>query len=84
MCNLNISQPYRPPRPVKGIALVLLREIKWIGKNWIDLTQDRDWWRTLLYMVTNLRVQCNAAKFVSSYTTGGFSRKAQLHAVGYI
>jgi hypothetical protein len=33
-----------------------LREIKWGGMDWIDLTQDRDWWRALVNTVTNLRV----------------------------
>jgi hypothetical protein len=33
-----------------------LREIGWGGKDWIDLAQDRDWWRALLNMVMNLWV----------------------------
>jgi hypothetical protein len=33
-----------------------LREIECYGMDWIDLTQDRDKWRTLLNMVINLRV----------------------------
>jgi hypothetical protein len=33
-----------------------LREIGWAGMDWIDLTQDRDHWRTLVNMVMNLRV----------------------------
>jgi hypothetical protein len=32
-------------------------------------------------MVMNLRVQQNVGKFLSNCTTGGFSRRAQLHAV---
>jgi hypothetical protein len=31
--------------------------------------------------VTNLRVPYNVGKFLSSCTTGGFSRRAQLHEV---
>jgi hypothetical protein len=31
----------------------------------------------------SLRVPENAGKFFSSYTTGGFSRRAQLHGVSY-
>jgi hypothetical protein len=31
-----------------------LREIGWDGMDWIDLTQDRDWWRALVNTVMNL------------------------------
>jgi hypothetical protein len=33
-----------------------LREIWWGGMDWIDLAQDRDQWRALVNVVTNLRV----------------------------
>jgi hypothetical protein len=33
-----------------------IREIGWDGMDWIDLTQDRDQWRTLVNTVMNLRV----------------------------
>jgi hypothetical protein len=33
-----------------------LREIGWGGMDWIDLDQDRDWWRALVNTVMNLRV----------------------------
>jgi hypothetical protein len=33
-----------------------LREIGWVGRDWIELTQDRDQWRVLLNTVMNLRV----------------------------
>jgi hypothetical protein len=33
-----------------------LREIRWDGMDWIDLTQDRDQWRALMNTVMNLRV----------------------------
>ena len=33
-----------------------LKEIKWEGKNWIELTQDRDKGQALANMVMNLQV----------------------------
>jgi hypothetical protein len=33
-----------------------LREIGWDGMDWIDLTQERDQWRSLVNTVMNLRV----------------------------
>jgi hypothetical protein len=47
--------------------------------DWIDLAQDRDQWRAVVNTVMNLSVVKNAGKFLSSYTIGSFSRKAQLH-----
>jgi hypothetical protein len=32
-----------------------IREIGWKGVKWIDLTQNRDWWHTLVSMVMNLQ-----------------------------
>jgi hypothetical protein len=61
-----------------------LREIGWGGAEWIDLTQDRVWWRALVNMVMNLWVPQNVGKFLSSCTTSGLSRKAQLHEVGWL
>jgi hypothetical protein len=58
-----------------------LRDIEWGGLDWIDLAQDRDRWRPLVNVVINLRVPLNVGKFLSDCTTGGFSRKAQLHGV---
>jgi hypothetical protein len=33
-----------------------LREIGWGSVDWIQLVQDRDWWRALVNTVMNLRV----------------------------
>jgi hypothetical protein len=61
-----------------------LREIGLGDMDWIDLAQVRDWWRALVTTVMNLRVPKNFGKFFSNCTTGGFSRRAQLHEVSYI
>jgi hypothetical protein len=47
--------------------------------DWIDLAQDRDQWRALVSTVMNLLVLLNVEIFFSSFTTGGFSRSAQLY-----
>jgi hypothetical protein len=33
-----------------------LREIEWDGVDWIEIAQDRDQWKALVYTVLNLRV----------------------------
>jgi hypothetical protein len=50
-----------------------LREIGWVGMDWIALTQDRDRWRALVNTVMNLRLTQNFGKFLSraSCVTGG-------------
>jgi hypothetical protein len=60
-----------------------LRERGWGGMDWIDLAWDRDQWRAVVYTVMNFRVPQNVGKFLSSCTTGGFSRRAQLQGVSY-
>jgi hypothetical protein len=59
-----------------------LREIGWGGMDRIDLAQERVQWRALGNMVMNVWVP-HVGKILSSCTTGGFSRRAQLHGVGY-
>jgi hypothetical protein len=34
---------------------IVLREIGWVGMDWIDLVQDRGQWRALVNTVMNLR-----------------------------
>jgi hypothetical protein len=59
-----------------------LREIGGGGMDWIDLAEDRDQWRALVNTVMNLQVPQNVGKLLSSCTTGGFTRRAQLSEVG--
>jgi hypothetical protein len=52
-----IKRPLRIPRHwgVNNIKTDL-REIGWGGMGWIDLVQNRDWWKALINMVMNLQV----------------------------
>jgi hypothetical protein len=47
------KRPLGPRRWVDNIKMDL-REIGWDGLDWIDMTQDRDQWRTLVNTVLNL------------------------------
>jgi hypothetical protein len=58
-----------------------LREIGWGGMDWIGLAQNRDQWGALVNTVMNIRIPQNVGKFLDSCSTGGFSRRAQLHGV---
>jgi hypothetical protein len=57
-----VGKPYgkrplgRPRRTWVDNIKIDLREIGWDGMNWIDLAQDRDWWRAPVNTVMNLRV----------------------------
>jgi hypothetical protein len=45
---------------------------------WYGFSQDWDHWTTMVNTVINLWVPYNAGKFLSSCTTGSFSRRGQL------
>ena len=45
----------RPSHRLEGNIKMNLREVGW-GVDWIDLAQDRDWWRAFVNAVMNLRV----------------------------
>jgi hypothetical protein len=55
---------------------IYLGEIGRGGMDLIDLARGREQWRVPMNTAMNLRVPCNAGNFLSSCTTGGFSRRA--------
>ena len=46
----------RPRRRWENNIKIDLQEVGCGGMDWIDLAQDRDRWRTVVYAVMNLRV----------------------------
>jgi hypothetical protein len=51
------KRPLGRPRPNwEGNIKMDLREVGWGGTEWIDLAQDREQRRSLVCMVTNLRI----------------------------
>jgi hypothetical protein len=71
----------RPRRTWADNIKIDLREKGWGGMNWIEAAQDREQWRALVNTVMNFRVPQHVGKFLSGCATGGFLRRAQLHAV---
>jgi hypothetical protein len=39
-----------------GVMLKCLKEVEWVGRDWIDVAQDRDRWRAVVITVMNRRV----------------------------
>jgi hypothetical protein len=56
----------------------ILKRIGWDDMDWVDLSQDRNQWRTLVNTVMNLRVPYNAVKFFCNCRFGFSSRRGQL------
>jgi hypothetical protein len=46
----------RPRRRLENNIKMEFREVWWGGVDWIDLVQDRDRWRAVVYTVMNLQV----------------------------
>jgi hypothetical protein len=46
----------RPRRRWLDNSKIHHREIGWDGRDWIDMAQDRDYWRALVNTVMNLTV----------------------------
>jgi hypothetical protein len=59
-----------------------LGEIGCGGIDWIDMAQDRGQWNFLVNRMMIFRIPQNIGKFLSSCTTGSFSRGDQLYGVG--
>ena len=56
----------RPRRRWEDNIKMDLQEVGCGGMDWIELAQNRDRWRTLVTVVTNIRVPENAGNFLNS------------------
>jgi hypothetical protein len=77
------KRPLGRPRWWVDDSKIDLREVGWGGMEWIQLAQDRSVDGSCEYGNEHLG-SINVGKFLSSCITGGFSRRAQLHEVGYL
>jgi hypothetical protein len=51
------KRPLGQPRRRWEVSIKMdITEVTWGGMDWIPLGQNRDWWRTLVTKVMNLRV----------------------------
>jgi len=71
----------RPRRRWEDNIKMDLQDVRCGGMEWIELTQDRDRWRTLVTAVMNLRVPYNAGNFLTGCKTVSLSRRTLLQAV---
>jgi hypothetical protein len=74
----------RPRRRWEDNIKMDLREVGCAGADWVDLAQDRDRWRAVVYTVMNLRVPLNAGNFLSSLGHFSFSGRTLLHGVSLV
>ena len=55
----------RPRRRWKDNIKMDIQEVGCEGMDWIELAQDKDRWRALMFAVMNLRVPQNAGNFLT-------------------
>jgi hypothetical protein len=60
---------------------VNLPEVGMGEMDWADLAWNRESWRALVNVVTNLRVSLNAGNFLTSRKPFSFLRRTMLHGV---
>jgi len=76
MGNPEGKRPHGRPRRIWEDSIKMDLEVAGCGvTDWIELSQDRDRWRTLVSAVMNLRVPCYAGNLVNSCKPVSFSRK---------
>jgi hypothetical protein len=56
----------RPKRRWRNNIKMDIRDVGCGVIGWIDMAQERDWWRALVNAVMNLRVPQNAGNFLTS------------------
>jgi len=71
----------RPRHRWEGNIKMDLQKVGCGNMDWIELIQDRDWWRVLVDALMNLWVQQNAGNFLTSWKPVSFSRRILLHEV---
>ena len=76
------KRPFGRPRlRWKNNIKMDLQEVGRGNMDWIELAQDRDRWRALVYVVMKLRVPLNAGNFLTSRKPAGYSRRTVFHWV---
>jgi hypothetical protein len=58
-----------------------LQGVGWGGKDWINLTQDRDKWRALVNVIINFQFPKISGNFWTSWGTLSFSGRTLFHGV---
>ena len=67
MGKLEGKRPLGTPRRIcADIIKMGLREVRWVGVDWIDLAENRDRWQVVVSAVLKLRVPEHAGNFLTS------------------